>query len=63
VVPVSLLEAGGGRFTVVVWCSNCTTIAVGEHDERELEALDRELDRSVASMVAAADALKTGVSR
>jgi hypothetical protein len=60
VVPVFLLEAAEGRFTVALQCSNCTTLAVGEHDERELEALDRELDRSVASMTAAADALKTG---
>jgi hypothetical protein len=60
VVPVFLLEAAEGRFTVALQCSNCTTLAVGEHDERELEALDRELDRSVASMLAAANALKTG---
>lgn len=62
VVPVFLLEASAGRFTVALHCSNCATLAVGAHDEREVEALDRELDRSMASMLAAADALKTGVT-
>jgi len=61
VVPVFLLRTAGDRFTVALHCSNCATVAIGDHDARELEALDRELDRSVAAIVAAADALKTGV--
>ncbi|MEZ5123456.1 MAG: hypothetical protein R2736_18080 [Solirubrobacterales bacterium] len=63
VVPLFLLDAVDGRFTVALHCANCATLAVGEHDERELEALDRELDRSTAAMAAAADALKTGLKR
>lgn len=61
VVPVFLLRSAGRRFTVALHCANCATLSVGDHDERELEALDRELDRSVAAIAAAADALKTGV--
>ena len=63
VVPVFLLRSACERFTVALQCANCATLAVGDHDEAELEALDRELDRSVAGMAAAADALKSGVPR
>jgi hypothetical protein len=61
VVPVSLLGMVRERFLVALHCSNCATLSMGVHDESELEKLDRELDRAVASIAATAEALRTGV--
>jgi hypothetical protein len=63
VVPVSLLHVTGGRYVVELGCNNCGRVSIGVHEEPELEALDRELDRTVAAMVATAHALQFGVFR
>jgi hypothetical protein len=55
VVPVALHEVVGDRFVVELTCNNCGWGDVGLHDDQALDALDRELDRSLAAMVATAE--------
>lgn len=63
VVPRSLLEVpGDARFVVELGCNNCGRVTIAVHDDRALEALDRELDRTEAAMSATADALRHGLT-
>ena len=59
VVPVSVLDIidGGARCIVELACNNCGRISLTVHDDAELEALDRELDDSVAQMHQALEVL------
>ena len=52
VVPVSVLDIidGGARCIVELACNNCGRVSLTVHDDAALEALDRELDESVAQM-------------
>jgi hypothetical protein len=59
VVPISVVDIidGGRRCIVELACNNCGRAALTVHDDAELEALDRELDESVAQMHRALDVL------
>ena len=59
VVPVSVLDIidGGARCIVELACNNCGRVSLTVHDDAALEALDRELDDSVAQIQRALEAL------
>ena len=51
VVPVSVVDLlDRERAVVELHCTNCGRTALGVHDDASLEALDRELDATTASM-------------
>lgn len=54
VVPTQVLQVvTRASYRVELTCNNCGWSHVGVHDEDELEALDRSLDRQTAEMQAA----------
>lgn len=51
VVPVSIVDlVDRDRAVVELHCTNCGRTVLGVHDDQALEALDRELDASMAMM-------------
>jgi hypothetical protein len=51
VVPVSVIDLlPDGRCVMELACANCGRVSVGSHDDAALEAFDRELDATVATL-------------
>jgi hypothetical protein len=51
VVPISVVDlVDNDRAVVELHCTNCGRTVLGVHDDAALEALDRQLDATTASM-------------
>lgn len=56
VVPVALLDlVDEGLYLLALRCTNCGRLAVGEHEDAELERLERAMTHAFAQIRAAAD--------
>jgi hypothetical protein len=59
VVPTTLLDVvDEGLYLVVLHCRNCDRLAVGVHEDAELEEVERASDRATAQMAAFAEILE-----
>ena len=58
-VPTTLLDViDEGLYLVILHCRNCDRLAVGIHEDAELEAAERACDRATAQMEAFAEVLE-----
>ncbi|MBI5104102.1 MAG: hypothetical protein HZB46_03795 [Solirubrobacterales bacterium] len=58
VVPVALLDiVDEGLYLVALECKNCGRLAVGVHEDAEMEQVDRAMDRQCTELEAMADIL------
>src|SRR3954465_3802257 len=54
VVPVALLDlVDEGLYLLALHCKNCDRLSVGEHEDAELEQLERNNDKAASEMQAA----------
>jgi hypothetical protein len=59
VVPTTLLDViDEGLYLVILHCRNCDRLAVGVHEDAELEQVERSCDRATAQMEAFAEVLE-----